>query len=730
MASHPTADAHVLDLLGGDQVSTPIGRVNDDKSTLRLISSPTQSVIEDSDIDVSLVADDVLLQDMDLKDLMDRFSQDERVKKALADGVDLREYARQVDEELSRTQREAVLDYASQADNFAEVHAQIRTCDSILEQMETLLSGFQTNLGAISSEIRYLQEESTTLSVKLSNRQAVSSKVSDFVRSTVIPEDMARDICEAQVNEAYLEYLTELNKRMDFTSSMQKGGKTPPLAVAEVTPVLQKLEIKAVERVREFLLQRIHALRKPRTNLQMIQHNVLSKFKYMNMFLQSHSWPVFEEVQALYVETLSKIYGNYFKAYLGGLAQLESTPATKYDLLGVEPEKQKSWLDRFSTTTRTVNVFGLGQRAVLLDDVGADAIVAHEASERKLKFSYEAIFRSVNQYLIDSVTSEWLFCIEWFGPNDLFGRIFNIPLQQCLQSITTSVRSSFDCVSLLIMMRINSINKRTMVRRGIPVLVPYFQKMDGLILPRLLEVLAANVQSVQQFTIPPGTIVELRPHFIVRRYAELVTALCVLTQEYKHPDVLTAMNQLREVMVALIDRLALSVQAGPKERARKQQIFTITNIDLILGLLREKEVVATEVVILEEKMEKTIDQFVQAQLMEFFSPLFNFVKSASGGKTVDKESTEAVIKSIHKTWKGDVQRLCQSVLQNGFSNFSLAGAICRKLLFELTKCNTKCWDIIKETFGPNAFTKFYLAPFQLKDEFSNAMKSLGLLLEI
>lgn len=65
------------------------------------------------------------------------------------------------------------LDYASQAGSFAEVHSQICVCDDVLAQMETLLSGFQVNLGSISNEIRHLQEESTTLSVKLANRQAV-----------------------------------------------------------------------------------------------------------------------------------------------------------------------------------------------------------------------------------------------------------------------------------------------------------------------------------------------------------------------------------------------------------------------------------------------------------------------------------------------------------------------------------------------------------------------------
>lgn len=105
---------------------------------------------------------------------------------------------------------------------------------------------------------------------------------------------------------------------------------TPPLAVHEIEPQLQKLKKKAVSRVREFLLQKIHSLKKPRTNLQVrkknghkqnylfifvvlflffqvIQHNVLSRFKYMNVFLQAHEPPIYDEIQVFYVDTMSKV---------------------------------------------------------------------------------------------------------------------------------------------------------------------------------------------------------------------------------------------------------------------------------------------------------------------------------------------------------------------------------------------------------------------------------------
>ena len=54
-------------------------------------------------------ADEGEVEGSDLSSLMERFSQDERVKRALAEGVDLREYARRVESELGAAERDAVL---------------------------------------------------------------------------------------------------------------------------------------------------------------------------------------------------------------------------------------------------------------------------------------------------------------------------------------------------------------------------------------------------------------------------------------------------------------------------------------------------------------------------------------------------------------------------------------------------------------------------------------------
>jgi hypothetical protein len=188
-------------------------------------------------------------------------------------------------------------------------------------------------------------------------------------------------------------------------------------------------------------------------------------------------------------------------------------------------------------------------------------------------------------------------------------------------------------------------------------------------------------------------------------------------------------------VLQLLERLAPLVggSANAADRERRKRIFVITNLDLMLGLAREREPPppSETIVIMEEKMEACIAAFVQDQLSAEFGPLLSFVQSKANAS--NKEAAETLVRGLHKSWKEGVAKMCNSVLRSGgggFSNFSLAAFVCRRMLLELTKNYTRCWDALKEAHGPNAFSKFYVAPFQIRDEFAAAMKALGLVLEI
>jgi hypothetical protein len=69
-------------------------------------------------------------------------------------GTDVREHVREVDTRLRQVELESIEDYIAESDNLMALHQHIQTCDGILQTMESLLGGFQADLGSISTEVR------------------------------------------------------------------------------------------------------------------------------------------------------------------------------------------------------------------------------------------------------------------------------------------------------------------------------------------------------------------------------------------------------------------------------------------------------------------------------------------------------------------------------------------------------------------------------------------------
>lgn len=64
-------------------------------------------------------------------------------------------------------------------------------------------------------------------------------------------------------------------------------------------------------------------MRKPKTNIQILQQNVLLKHKMLIAFMRRHGPEVFTEVRAAYIDTLSKVLSSHFRAYLSAVERLE-----------------------------------------------------------------------------------------------------------------------------------------------------------------------------------------------------------------------------------------------------------------------------------------------------------------------------------------------------------------------------------------------------------------------
>uniref|UniRef100_A0A671PXE9 Vacuolar protein sorting-associated protein 52 homolog n=1 Tax=Sinocyclocheilus anshuiensis TaxID=1608454 RepID=A0A671PXE9_9TELE len=268
--------------------------------------------------DLDITTDEFILDEVDIH--IQANLEDDLVKEALKTGVDLRQYSKQVETELQRIEQASIKDYIKESQNIASLHNQITACDSILERMEGMLSSFQSDLSSISSEIQTLQQQSVSMNLRLKNRQAVRSQLSQLVDELVVPSTMISPVTEQE----FLEQLHELNSKINYAKEL---SFRETLACSDIQDIVDRLKMKAVSKIREFILQKIYSFRKPMTNYQ-IPQNTLLKFRFFYQFLLANERTVAKEIRDEYVDTMSKIYFSYFKSYSGRLLKVQVTSQT------------------------------------------------------------------------------------------------------------------------------------------------------------------------------------------------------------------------------------------------------------------------------------------------------------------------------------------------------------------------------------------------------------------
>ncbi|KAM6288827.1 vacuolar protein sorting-associated protein 52 homolog, partial [Aegotheles albertisi] len=186
--------------------------------------------------------------------------------------------------------------------------------------MEQMLGAFQCDLSSISSEIRTLQEQSVAMNLRLGNRRAVRGHLGQLLDELVVPAAMVSAIVEVPVTEpGFVEQLRALGAQVEAVKEQQFRET---LACADVQHVLERLKSKAVSKIREFVLQKISSFRKPMTNYQ-IPQDALLKHRFFYQFLLGNERAVAQELREAYVDTMSKIYLSYFRAYTGRLMKIQ-----------------------------------------------------------------------------------------------------------------------------------------------------------------------------------------------------------------------------------------------------------------------------------------------------------------------------------------------------------------------------------------------------------------------
>jgi len=630
---------------------------------------------------------------------------DEVVANILAKGTELREYTKGVEENLRKVELESIQDYINESDNLVSLHSEIRECDSILTQMESLLGGFQIEIGSISSEIKTLQEKSMGMGLKLKNRRVAELNLARFIEDLVVPPKMIDTIVDGEVNEEYVRTLQMLSKKLKFIE-VDPMAKTSA-ALKDVQPEFERLRQKAISKGFDFIVQKLQALKKPKTNIQILQQNVLLKYKYVAAFLKEHGKDVYHDIHLAYIDTLNKVLSAHFRAYIQALEKLQLDIASANDLIGIDTRSTSLFSRAREPLKNRSAVFALGDRINILKEIDQPALIPHIAEASGTKYPYEVLFRSLHKLLMDTATSEYLFCIDFFGEDSIFYEIFSGPFTVIDEHFNAILPNFFDAIGLMLMIRITHQHQLIMSRRRVPCLDSYLDKVNIALWPRFKMVFDMHLTSLRNANVRTLWEDDVHPHYVMRRYAEFTASLLQLNVNYGDGQLELNLERLRVAVDDLLVKLARMFS-----RPKQQTIFLINNYDMILAVLKEAGTEGGKTQLqFEELLKSNTTVFVEELLLEHFNDLIRFVKTRAGEETsssserpVTVNEVEPLVKDFASRWKGTIEVMHKDVITS-FSNFLCGMEILKAALTQLLLYYTRLSDCIKRIGGGSALNK-------------------------
>ncbi|KAJ1994889.1 Vacuolar protein sorting-associated protein 52 [Coemansia spiralis] len=645
--------------------------------------------------------------------LLPDIENDELVKRIVTKGVDMRQYAREIEQELQELEESQLSSYEENESALLELDSEIKGCDEVLENMERLLVNFKSSLGNINNDIQALQSDSLSMSIRLKNRIVTEKQLGRIIQGIVVSPESVRTICDGEVNEKYLECLIEVNKKIAYLRVHNRQHRKLK-AFQEMQPELERLCLKASSKIREFLLEKINDLRSLNTNAHILQNSVLLKYRFFNHFLIERHPEAAVEVRDTYIHIMRQYYLDHFETYQRGLMKLERAVADRTDVIGMEESNKISLFGSTKPTARDKNnVFNLGARASVLDiDDDPRAIVLSIAGDTNEKYPFEALFRSYNLALADNATAEYEFIMQFFvSPKArqkitgsdmarmVFGHIYEPSIHVGEQFLKAYLENTHDALGVLLCIRIVSQIAAELQRRLVPVLESYVNLSNMQLWPRFQAILDSHIESIKRLaSYRAKAKIDTQPPATVRRYAELAASLLRLNHGYNTHVVALSLARLRAEVQAYITHIA----NGSSDK-HASHVFLVNSYDLTLTVLYENGFTEREEEVSNWKQELTgtVVEFAELELEKHFGYLKQFVVNAEQQSDIGQIGTETIneaVRTFNAEWRNQIAAINSSIIQS-FSNFRTGTEILHAVLGQLIIYYTRFHSLYDKRFA-------------------------------
>ncbi|THC99383.1 hypothetical protein EYZ11_001107 [Aspergillus tanneri] len=503
---------------------------------------------------------------------------------------------------------QTIQQFEQERDKFQDLHSAITGCDDASKSMEIYLGDFQTELGAVSAEIESLQTRSVQLSAMLENRRNVEQLLGPAVEEISISPRAVRVISEGPIDENWVKALTEIETRTASIEARVSSSNTTA-SIEDVRPLLSDIKKKAVERIRDYLVSQIRALRSPNINAQIIQQQRLVKFKDLYSYISRAHPTLTGEITQAYINTMRWYYLSHFTRYLQALEKLKVYPSDRNEILGGDASAPKSGNivsgSRAGTTAH--DPFSLGRRIDILRTGNQMAMSSYLAEEDNSFHGIEVPFRNFNLALVDNVSAEYSFMTEMFSTLsfhqisrkavEIFDPVFTLGQGLTKQLIDTST----DSLGVLVCVRLNQQAAFELQRRKVPVADSYVNGINMRLWPRFQVIMDLQCESLKRVASHTGRSAvsalslaggggddlnqSTAPHFLTQRFGQLLHGILVLSSEAGDDEpVSNSLARLRGEFDSLLAKLS-RIGSDAKRRER----FLSNNYSLILTIISDTQ---------------------------------------------------------------------------------------------------------------------------------------------
>lgn len=320
-------------------------------------------------------------------------------------------------------------------------------------------------------------------------------------------------------------------------------------------------------------------------NAQIIQQQSFLKHRDLYAFMARHHPKLAEEIGQAYINTMRWYYLSNFTRYRQALEKLPLFIVDKQDAVGNDP----------STTSKPTqpshDPLSLGRRIDILKRSNPNALTSYLASESRTTTYLETPFYNFSLALLDNATSEYSFLTTFFSPSQTyhqisrsFSSIFSPTFALGTAYTKTLTESTYDCLGLLLCVRLNQHFAFELQRRKTPVADGYINGTNMLLWPRFQLAMDMHHESIRRATssLSPGRSAasalslggssssqSTAPTPLTQRFGQLLQGILALSAETGVDDIEpvgSSVGRLIGEMEAYLAKASRGLQAGKKER--------------------------------------------------------------------------------------------------------------------------------------------------------------------